>query len=235
MDIKEFKEKLGKPLAEIDLQDVKAITEDQDMLMALNDLEMGLEISEEVMRANQDSEVRSEFAPLMYHHQFYGSQKELGQLFAQYETDKDATRLRGNLDGFFKGATPLGKLNGYLLALSAMDGYEVEYDDVREAVKATEDILFELDFEKAFPIICDIMDSLYTIQEEYYKKYKLDIIAEDTAKMNDFVKRLNDFTQSIYDEMEKHIDEELPDDIKPEDIGALDMTKFKEDPTEKEV
>lgn len=226
MEITEIENRIGKSLSKIDISDIRKMMADEEMLLALNDYETGLAVCNKVLKENADSEVRSEFAPLAYHHQFYNGQVKLSKMFADYDSTKDKEKLKKSLDDFMNSATPLGKISGYLVILTNIDGYEIQLEDIQQTVKSVEEILFSLDFEKGFPIICDIIDSLYTLQQEYYKKYNYDLIAEDADKLNDLITRLDAFTQPIYDKMQSEIENKLPDDATADDIGMLDMTKF---------
>lgn len=231
MNIEEFKEKLGKDFSEITLEDIKNITADNEMLNVLNDYKVGLEISTDVIKENKNQEVIDEFTPLVYHHELYGAQKELGKMFAQYNEDNDKEKLVLSLNTFLKSAAPLGKISGYLIALNGIDGYDITLEDIQKAVDDSEDILFKMKIDRGFPIICDIIDILYTIQEEYYKKYKFDLIGENSKKLNNLITELDKLTQTMYENTQKQIENELPDDVKPEDLGMLDITRFKKENT----
>ena len=233
MKITEIENRLGKSLETIDISDVRKMMADNEMLLALNDFDTGLAVCKKVLDENTDEDVRSEFAPLFYHHQFYNSQAVLATIFSEYNKNHDKDKLKKSLDDFLLNEPPLGKINGYLTILDSVEDYEIQLEDIQATTKKVEDILFSLQFEKGFPIICDIIDSIYTLQQEYYKKYNYDLIAEDADKLNDLIARLDKFTQPIYDKMQKDIEQELPEGATAEDIGRVDMPKFK-DTKEKE-
>lgn len=230
MTITEIERRIGKSFSDITIDDLKNLMEDKELLSELNDPENGIAIAEKVLTTNLDEDVRSQFVPLKYHHLLYNSEIKLSQVFAQFNVDKDKSKLVSELESFLKGATPLGKMSAYLVILTSFEDYNLKEkeEDIKASVKDVELILYSLDIEKAFPLVCDVIDMLYAIQTEYYSKYSIDVIAEDAEKLNEYIKKLTDFTQPIYDQMQKELEEKLPENSKPEEAGLLDITKFKD-------
>ena len=155
-------------------------------------------------------------------------------MFAKHEAETDKTALVEDIKKFIKGTTPLGKLSAYLLCLTSIDGLDLkEYEkDIKDAVTYTTEVLEVLDIDRGFLIICDLIDLVYGVQQEYFKKYEVDVVDGNLDKLKNVVERVNEFTKPILDNLNEELLKNIPDDSKPEDLGLLDVTKFKNE-TEK--
>lgn len=229
MKAEEFEKKIGKDLSDINMKDLNELMEQEDVMILLNDHDTAINACNKVLTENLDPEVRSEFAPVKYYHELYKQEEEIADIYNQYEVDKSPENFVNRIKEFNKTSTSVGRLVSYIMLLKNVEGLDLtgEKDHIIAAVDDVIHILNSLDFSKGIGTVCDMIDILYSIQQDYFEKYQVDVLDGRVNKLNEIVSKLNEIMKEYYNNELKKINEEIPDDAKPEDIGMLDVTKYK--------
>ena len=229
MKVEEFEKKIGKDLSDINMKDLNELMEQEDIMMLLNDHDTAINACNKVLTENLDPEVRSEFAPVKYYHELYKQEEEIADIYNQYEVDKSPENFVNRIKEFNKTSTSVGRLVSYIMLLKNVEGLDLtgEKDHIIAAVDDVIHILNSLDFSKDIGTVCDMVDILYSIQQDYFEKYQVDVLDGRVNKLNEIVSKLNEIMKEYYNAELKKINEEIPDDATPEDIGMLDVTKYK--------
>ena len=230
MKAEEFEKKIGKDLSEINMKDLNELMNQEDVMMLLNDHDTAINACNKVLTENLDSEVRSEFAPVKYYHELYKQEEEIADIYNQYEVDKSPENFVNRIKEFNKTSTSVGRLVSYIMLLKNVEGLDLtgEKDHIIAAVDDVIHILNSLDFSKGIGTVCDMIDILYSIQQDYFEKYQVDVLDGRVNKLNEIVSKLNEIMKEYYNNELEKIKEEIPDDAKPEDVGMLDVTKYKD-------
>ena len=229
MKAEEFEKKIGKDLSDINMKDLNELMDQEDIMMMLNDHDTAINACNKVLTENLDHEVRSEFAPVKYYHELYKQEEEIADIYNQYEVDKSPENFVNRIKEFNKTSTSIGRLVSYIMLLKNVEGLDLtgEKDHIIAAVDDVIHILNSLDFSKGLGTVCDMIDILYSIQQDYFEKYQVDVLDGRVNKLNEIVSKLNEIMKEYYNNELEKIEEEIPDDAKPEDIGMLDVTKYK--------
>ena len=229
MKAEEFEKKIGKDLSDINMKDLNELMDQEDIMMLLNDHDTAINACNKVLTENLDPEVRSEFAPVKYYHELYKQEEEIADIYNQYEVDKSPENFVNRIKEFNKTSTSVGRLVSYIMLLKNVEGLDLtgEKDHIIAAVDDVIHILNSLDFSKGIGTVCDMIDILYSIQQDYFEKYQVDVLDGRVNKLNEIVSKLNEIMKEYYNNELEKIEEEIPDDAKPEDIGMLDVTKYK--------
>ena len=229
MKAEEFEKKIGKDLSEINMKDLNELMDQEDVMMLLNDHDTAINACNKVLTENLDPEVRSEFAPVKYYHELYKQEEEIADIYNQYEVDKSPENFVNRIKEFNKTSTSVGRLVSYIMLLKNVEGLDLtgEKDHIIAAVDDVIHILNSLDFSKGIGTVCDMIDILYSIQQDYFEKYQVDVLDGRVNKLNEIVSKLNEIMKEYYNNELEKIEEEIPDDATPEDIGMLDVTKYK--------
>ena len=229
MKAEEFEKKIGKDLSEISMKDLNELMDQEDVMILLNDHDTAINACNKVLTENLDPEVRSEFAPVKYYHELYKQEEEIADIYNQYEVDKSPENFVNRIKEFNKTSTSVGRLVSYIMLLKNVEGLDLtgEKDHIIAAVDDVIHILNSLDFSKGLGTVCDMGDILYSIQQDYFEKYQVDVLDGRVNKLNEIVSKLNEIMKEYYNAELKKINEEIPDDAKPEDVGMLDVTKYK--------
>lgn len=230
MKAEEFEKKIGKDLSEINMKDLNELMDQEDIMMLLNDHDTAINACNKVLTENLDPEVRSEFAPVKYYHELYKQEEEIADIYNQYEVDKSPENFVNRIKEFNKTSTSVGRLVSYIMLLKNVEGLDLtgEKDHIIAAIDDVIHILNSLDFSKGIGTVCDMVDILYSIQQDYFEKYQVDVLDGRINKLNDIVAKLNEIMKEYYNTELEKIKEEIPDDAKPEDVGMLDVTKYKD-------
>lgn len=230
MKAEEFEKKIGKDLSEINMKDLNELMDQEDIMMLLNDHDTAINACNKVLTENLDPEVRSKFAPVKYYHELYKQEEEIADIYNQYEVDKSPENFVNRIKEFNKTSTSVGRLVSYIMLLKNVEGLDLtgEKDHIIAAVDDVIHILNSLDFSKGIGTVCDMVDILYSIQQDYFEKYQVDVLDGRINKLNDIVAKLNEIMKEYYNNELEKIKEEIPDDAKPEDVGMLDVTKYKD-------
>ena len=230
MKAEEFEKKIGKDLSDINMKDLNELMEQEDVMMLLNDHDTAINACNKVLTENLDPEVRSEFAPVKYYHELYKQEEEIADIYNQYEVDKSPENFVNRIKEFNKTSTSVGRLVSYIMLLKNVEGLDLtgEKDHIIAAVDDVIHILNSLDFSKGIGTVCDMIDILYSIQQDYFEKYQVDVLDGRVNKLNEIVSKLNEIMKEYYNNELEKIKEEIPDDAKPEDVGMLDVTKYKD-------
>lgn len=230
MKTEEFEKKIGKDLSEINMKDLNELMNQEDVMMLLNDHDTAINACNKVLTENLDPEVRSEFAPVKYYHELYKQEEEIADIYNQYEVDKSPENFVNRIKEFNKTSTSVGRLVSYIMLLKNVEGLDLtgEKDHIIAAVDDVIHILNSLDFSKGLGTVCDMVDILYSIQQDYFEKYQVDVLDGRVNKLNEIVSKLNEIMKEYYNNELEKIKEEIPDDAKPEDVGMLDVTKYKD-------
>lgn len=230
MKAEEFEKKIGKDLSEINMKDLNELMDQEDIMMLLNDHDTAINACNKVLTENLDPEVRSEFAPVKYYHELYKQEEEIADIYNQYEVDKSPENFVNRIKEFNKTSTSVGRLVSYIMLLKNVEGLDLtgEKDHIIAAIDDVIHILNSLDFSKGIGTVCDMVDILYSIQQDYFEKYQVDVLDGRINKLNDIVAKLNEIMKEYYNNELEKIKEEIPDDAKPEDVGMLDVTKYKD-------
>lgn len=229
MKAEEFEKKIGKDLSDINMKDLNELMDQEDIMMLLNDHDTAINACNKVLTENLDPEVRSEFAPVKYYHELYKQEEEIADIYNQYEVDKSPENFVNRIKEFNKTSTSVGRLVSYVMLLKNVEGLDLtgEKDHIIAAVDDVIHILNSLDFSKGLGTVCDMVDILYSIQQDYFEKYQVDVLDGRVNKLNEIVSKLNEIMKEYYNAELEKIEEEIPDDAKPEDVGMLDVTKYK--------
>ena len=157
------------------------------------------------------------------------NEEEIADIYNQYEVDKSPENFVNRIKEFNKTSTSVGRLVSYIMLLKNVEGLDLtgEKDHIIAAVDDVIHILNSLDFSKGLGTVCDMVDILYSIQQDYFEKYQVDVLDGRVNKLNEIVSKLNEIMKEYYNAELKKINEEIPDDAKPEDVGMLDVTKYK--------
>lgn len=230
MKAEEFENKIGKDLSDINMKDLNELMNQEDVMMLLNDHDTAINACNKVLTENLDPEVRSEFAPVKYYHELYKQEEEIADIYNQYEVDKSPENFVNRIKEFNKTSTSVGRLVSYIMLLKNVEGLDLtgEKDHIIAAVDDVIHILNSLDFSKGIGTVCDMIDILYSIQQDYFEKYQVDVLDGRVNKLNEIVSKLNEIMKEYYNNELEKIKEEIPDDAKPEDVGMLDVTKYKD-------
>lgn len=230
MKAAEFEKKIGKDLSEINMKDLNELMDQEDIMMLLNDHDTAINACNKVLTENLDPEVRSEFAPVKYYHELYKQEEEIADIYNQYEVDKSPENFVNRIKEFNKTSTSVGRLVSYIMLLKNIEGLDLtgEKDHIIAAIDDVIHILNSLDFSKGIGTVCDMVDILYSIQQDYFEKYQVDVLDGRINKLNDIVAKLNEIMKEYYNNELEKIKEEIPDDAEPEDVGMLDVTKYKD-------
>lgn len=230
MKAEEFEKKIGKDLSEINMKDLNELMDQEDIMMLLNDHDTAINACNKVLTENLDPEVRSEFAPVKYYHELYKQEEEIADIYNQYEVDKSPENFVNRIKEFNKTSTSVGRLVSYIMLLKNVEGLDLtgEKDHIIAAIDDVIHILNSLDFSKGIGTVCDMVDILYSIQQDYFEKYQVDVLDGRINKLNDIVAKLNEIMKEYYNTELEKIKEEIPDDAEPEDVGMLDVTKYKD-------
>lgn len=230
MKAEEFEKKIGKDLSEINMKDLNELMDQEDIMMLLNDHDTAINACNKVLTENLDPEVRSEFAPVKYYHELYKQEEEIADIYNQYEVDKSPENFVNRIKEFNKTSTSVGRLVSYIMLLKNVEGLDLtgEKDHIIASVDDVIHILNSLDFSKGIGTVCDMVDILYSIQQDYFEKYQVDVLDGRINKLNDIVAKLNEIMKEYYNNELEKIKEEIPDDAEPEDVGMLDVTKYKD-------
>lgn len=230
MKAEEFEKKIGKDLSEINMKDLNELMDQEDIMMLLNDHDTAINACNKVLTENLDPEVRSEFAPVKYYHELYKQEEEIADIYNQYEVDKSPENFVNRIKEFNKTSTSVGRLVSYIMLLKNVEGLDLtgEKDHIIAAIDDVIHILNSLDFSKGIGTVCDMVDILYSIQQDYFEKYQVDVLDGRINKLNDIVAKLNEIMKEYYNNELEKIKEEIPDDAEPEDVGMLDVTKYKD-------
>lgn len=221
---------LGKSLSELTVEDIPVICKNEEFLKLMADREKAIEIADEIIDTNKDKDVVLEFIPIKLSSEIYLAKVHVSKLFKKFDEDNDRDSLINELKESLLHGQVHKKLVTAVAAMGAVSDFDIsEFEDILKiSISNIENILYEkVNLEKALPLACDILDLIFTIRENYYNLYKIDLI-EDKSNLENYVEQLNQFMKPMYDAMQEEA-ERLANGKKPEELGLLDITKLQKD------
>lgn len=226
--IRKIESFLGKDLKDIEMSDIENILSNEDIMNILKDPNTALKVSDYIIKKCTDEDVKKQFIPLFYRSELILTETELGSLFKNIEDENERENILEKLQDYMKSnANNFVKyLSSVLISLMALPENELK-DNIVDIKKSTNDLLsvvYQLDIATTLDLICDFIDLIDNIRQEYYNRYEEDII-EDIDSLKEYMNTLDAFMQPLFEEELKRM-EELTKGISPEEIGCLDITKL---------
>lgn len=223
---------LNKSSEDINLNDVILLSKNEEALKIFSeDLNTGFEFFKDVFNNNKDKDVVREIKPLFYDFKLKIIEKELGSFYRKFEKDKNVDTLLKSLDEYISSDDFLKSISASIVyiigSINGLDLTSTKYLELlKNNLKELEKLIYALEMETSFPIICELIDLLYSFRNLYFNKYNIDIM-DDTTEIQEYIKKLNDFAEPLYKKLEdeaKNIVEK--ENINPEDMGFIDITKL---------
>lgn len=228
MTIYEFETEVGKRIEDLTVDDLRKISKNEEIMKSLATMDDGRKIIMRIAQVNKNEDVQLDILPALLYYDIYGSEKTLEGMYIDYQAFEDKERLLNEFEKVLKNGQPLEKVNAYIFGLEVLDGFDFTpyKEDILLTIDSVADKLKKLNAERNLQIVCDILDRIYTIQQLYYERYNIDILEKNLDTLNECVSTINKLTEKYYNDLMSGISDNIPDDITPEDIGFLDMTKF---------
>lgn len=172
------------------------------------------------------------FFPIQINNHLKQAQDEVKKAIDDYDDLGDKKAFIAKMDEMKVSPDFVFQLVSYLTILNEVEGYDLKPDEdkLRKLISTSLENIYKVDMDAGMMIICNILDIIYPIQEKYFNLYKVDLISDPTERetLNKFSDALDQHMKPVFDQLQNELVEEVKkSNIKPEDMGLIDITKLK--------
>lgn len=183
-----------------------------------------LDLLDEILNRNQDKDFLKEINTLKYSLEMIQDEEIIDNLFKRYRDEKiTREKLLETMESYRKSSDPIFVVSVFICSMIALSDVDLSNDiniliDNIEKIKSIFENLGKI--ENSYKLRSDLIDLIYTVRSKIFVEYGVDInvdwVDSETDKLDEFgFKMLN---------------RELPEiNIKPEELGFIDITKLKKE------
>lgn len=224
--IEKFEKQLNKKLEALTYDDLLKIMQDEKYKEFFATPKSTLEIISELIDRNLDKNFVKELYTTKYSIELVWDETLIDNTFTRYKK-KEITKekLGEELKFYRKSSNSLLSISAFLCTMIGAPEIDLKNDEERliDAIKSCNDIFYEIsDYSSSYKLRCDIVDLIYTIREYWWNRYEADILNNINWVDNE-TDALTEFEHKLTGNKINGIN------IKPEQMGFIDITKLKKE------
>lgn len=222
--IDKFELQFGKSVRDITEEDLTGCISDPKYKLYFSE-KNAIEFLDELIKRNSDTNFVVTLVALKYSLSLELTERAIDKLFSKYrENVIERTELEEKINEM-KNKDFISLISVDLCSMIALSDIDISQDETK-LEQAVADIRTEIflkigsDIEKTHKLRCDLLDLIYQTRENYFSKYQIDIL-KDNSWVDDETAKLAEFD----DENQKG-KAPLSTNIKPEEMGLIDITRL---------
>lgn len=221
--INQFEKKLNKKLEALSYNDFLDILKNDNYKEFFSNTRDTLEIITTLIERNPNKDFIKELYTLKFQTEMLEDENIINSLFTKAR-NKEITKekLEETLKNFRTSIDPLFVVSVFLCSLVEGSNLKDEETKLIEAIKNIEMNIFSQisDYETSYQLRCSIIDLIYTVREYWWNVYETDILEGINWVDNETDALINFKNQKLGNEIKSL-------NIKPEQMGFIDITKLK--------
>lgn len=223
--IKKFEKRIGKTVENITEDELYKFIKDANLyedFFKFSDFK--LDLIDRLLKRNSEDEFGKNLICLRYETELEQDEKILDKTFEQYR-NKQITReeLLEKMEKFKGSLDPIFVISTFICSLLVLDDVDLrnDIDKINMNIGRMKMIFDEIERnEKSLNLRCNMIDLLYYLRTRFFETYN---IVLDISWVDNEVDLIDKF-------LSDKLNRELPEiNIKPEQLGFIDITKLKKE------
>lgn len=222
--LEQFEKQLNKKLEVLTYNDFLELLKNDNYSFYFSNTKNALEIITGLIERNNDKNFIKELFTLKYQIEIVEDEEIIESLFNRFK-NKEITKekLDETLKNYRTSTDPLFVISVFLCSLINKNDIENEKEKLINDIKNSENIFFNIsDYNTSYDLRCSIIDLIYAIREYWWNAYETDILEN--------INWVDNETDALIKFKNEKIGNEIKSlDIKPEQMGFIDITKLKKE------
>lgn len=226
MNIKTFETKIGMVVEELDEEKLISVIKNPDNIEFFKETKTTLDILDCILERNKNETFLKEVLTLKHSTEMIENERLLNNVFEDYRDEKiTREKLIEELRRFLDSSDPKFVISTIICMLIALGDIDLSGDIelIKSNIEKFKNIFDTIGkIEKSYQLRCDLIDLMYILRTKFFELYNIEL---EMNWVDTEVDRIDEFTSKL---LEEHSgSSELPEiDIKPEELGFIDITKL---------
>lgn len=217
-----FEKEIGITLEKLDYEKLLLIMQNSKYKKFFNTPKKTLDILDAIIEVNRNQNFIKELYTTKYSIELVEDECLIENLFKKMQENKiTQDELLKELKDIRNSSDCLFSISAFLCSLvSKFENIREEENILIERIKETEKIFNLISDISSYKLKCDIIDLIYQVREYWFDAYGTDILLNISWVDNE-TDKLAEYEEKIYGKIKSV-------NIKPEELGLIDITKLKE-------
>ena len=222
ISIKEFEKKIGKTVDNITEAEFYNLFKDEKLVETfLKFPDFRLDLIDRLMYRNEGNDFAKDLLTLRYETELEQDEKILDVTFTNYRENKiTRDELLEKMENYKNSLDPIFVISTFICSLLVLDDVDLKKDieKINMNIGRIKMIFDEIPKnEKSLDLRCNLIDLLYYLRTRFFESYG---IVLDVSWVDNEVDIIDEY-------LSKKLNRELPEiNIKPEELGFIDITKL---------
>lgn len=229
MNIKTFENKIGMRIEDLNEEKLIEIIKNPDNIEFFKETKTTLDLLDIILEKHRDEAFLKEILTLKHSTEMIDNERLLNDVFEKYRNEKiTREKLVEELRRFLDSSDPKFVISTIICMLIALGDIDLSGDIelIKSNIEKFKNIFDTIGkIEKSYQLRCDLIDLMYILRAKFFENYAIEL---EMNWVDTEVDRIDEFASKLLESQAGT--SEIPEiDIKPEELGFIDITKLKKE------
>lgn len=225
MTLSQLKQKIGIKIEDLNEETLLYILKNPEYKNFFNDRRLFLGLLDEILERNQDKNFLKEIYTIKYSLELLQNEEIISNLFTSYRNESiTREKLLETMKNYRNSEDSIFVISVFICSLIALPDVDLslEIEKLEKNIEKVKSIFENLgELKGSYNLRCDLIDLICQIRTKIFSVYNHSI---DISWLDKEIDKIDEFTLEILNKRE------LPEiNIKPEQLGFIDITKLKKE------